>query len=287
MNILKFFRTVYVRERALMPESERQLSMSLRLFEQQLGPIDLDCLSHEHLNRWQRENPRGWSPKTMKRRVLDVLAVWTYAYVIGATENQPNRLRVRPVRVPTRIPNAWTMQDLQTMLTACEQFTTYLPNGVQRGMLLRATILVGFYSALRATDLFTLRRDQLSADGSPVPQHKKHGSQVLCIIPDWVIDEIDARYPADVELVVAWPYRRETFYALWRKMLVAAKLPTGPRHGLQKLRRTAVSHGEAIARGFGAQLAGHATTRVTYASYVDPRILQSHCAVSLPDLRHI
>lgn len=282
---LHTFLDIYIDERALRPESERQLRMSVGKFIDYAGDLPIDSLSHAQLNAWQRDNPAGWSPKTMKRRMADVLAVWTYAYRVGVTENLPDRQRVRPVRVPAKIPESWTIAELQTMLAACERYESYLPNGVRKAVLLKTVVCVGFYTALRAADLFCLHRKDLSVSGVPVQQQKKRGDDVLVVVPEWVIEMLNEHYPADVELVVAWPYRREHFYAAWKQMLRDAGLPYGPAHGLQKLRRTAISYGESLERGFGSTMAGHATQKTTYRHYVDPRILRMASRTRLPDIR--
>lgn len=68
-------------------------------------------------------------------------------------------------------------------------------------------------------------------------------------------------------------------------MLRAAGLPDDSKQGLQKLRRTGVSHGEAVEPGYGAKLAGHRPgSRVTYDSYADPRIINSGKMNRLPKL---
>lgn len=287
MTLGDFTESVYLRERALRPNSARQIRMSVQLFAEFIGKdISIAELDHHLLNDWAENNPREWAPKTMKRRVADVLAVWTYAYAIGETENQPNRLRIRHIRIPRQLPVAWTIDDLQAMLDASNRFDRYLHNGVPQFALLRAMINVGFYSALRASDLMRVRRHELSSSGLGVAQEKKHGSEVFVVIPQWVIDEIDETYPRTVVEVFAWPHSKVSFYDLWHRMLRVAGLPCGKREGLQKLRRTAVTYGELAQTGYGSRLAGHSPgSAVTYRSYADPRVLQAKSPVSLPDIR--
>lgn len=283
----QFFETIYTNERTLKPESSRQLRMSLDLFEQFAGPRQLDTLSHELLNSWVITNPRGWSPKTMRRRMADVLTVWSYAYAVSATDNKPNTYRMRRVKVAKRCPKAWTLDQLAAICAAADQFRRYLPNGVRVGSLVQSVVYVGFYSALRAADLQRLLRVEMSPTGQFVGQDKRHGNEVLVVIPQWVIDHVDHHYPPEIERVWAWPYTREHFYTTWKACLAAAGLPTGRTEGLQKLRRSAVSYGEAAKIGYGAQLAGHApTSRITYEHYADPRIIAHHHGNLLPDLRH-
>lgn len=285
MQLLQFL-PCYVSERGLTAESERQLRMSVNAFIRFLerSDISLSDLSHSLLNAWQDANPEGWAPKTMHRRINDVLGVWSYAYAIEETENEPKRLRIRFPRIPHRIPDAWTLDELRTMLDACGTYDECLPNGIYKSDVLRATIYCGFYTALRPSDLLSLERSSLRPNGSPICQAKKHGSQLLVTVPPWLIDFLNDHYPPAVRRAVGWPYARPYFYDLWKSMLRRAGMPYGKREGLQKLRRTAVSHGEAIAKGYGSQLAGHADTRTTRRHYEDPRISRA-VENRLPDIR--
>ena len=285
MRLSEFLRDVYVPEHDLLPGSVRQLRMSIAAFSELVGDLSIDSVSHAHLNQMASENRRSWKPRTLKRRILDVLAVWTYAYRIGMTDNRPDRLRIRCIRVPRREPQAWTLDELKRMYDAAGQFRRFLHNGVREGSLLRSTLLVGFHSALRAADLMRILRSELAPIGCAVPQQKKRGAEVIVRVPSEVIDYVDSEYPDDVSKVFAWPYRREHFYArLWHRMLNAAGLPCGREHGLQRLRRTAITHAEAMHAGWGAKLAGHEPgSRVTWASYIDKRLLPDH-EIKLPNI---
>lgn len=287
MLLKRFLWDVYFPERHLKPESRRQLAMSIDAFLEFAGDVTLNDLSHEILNHWIETNPRGWAARTIRRRVADVITVWGYAYAIQATENAPNTRRVRRIRIARRLPDAWTLNQLDAMCKAAESETRYLPNGVRICDLLKATIYVGFYSALRAADLQQIRRGELSPHGVFVPQAKKHGDEVLVTIPQWVIEFIDDQYPVEIERVWAWPYRREYFYRVWNENVAKAGLQPGKRSGLQKLRRTSVTYGEAAKSGYGALLAGHKPgSPVTYHSYADPRIIAKSTGILLPDIRH-
>lgn len=286
MTLLTFLDDVYLVEREIRDSSAKQLRMSVRLFVEQVGTDpEIDDLSHHQFNAWAKANPRKWHPCTMKRRISDVIGVWTYAYSTEETENRPNRLRVRKPRVPRTIPEAWTLEDLESMLASCDTFDQVMSNGIVRGDLLRAVVLVGYHTALRPADLRRLHRSQLLASGKPIPMEKRGGDQVLASTPDYVIDFINSTY-GDESRVFAWPYREDYFYRrAWKPMLNAAGLPYDKRQGLQKLRRTAVSHGEAVEEGYGAKLAGHRRgSAVTYQSYVDPRITQTGAVNRLPPL---
>lgn len=288
MNITTFFENFYARERDLSPQSTRQLRMSLGFFTRLHGDIELDSLSHRHLNDWAILKRDDWASKTLKRRVADVLAIWNYAYEIEFTNNKPDTRRVRSVRVAKRVPDAWTLEELERMIASALTFRALLPNGVARGDVLVAAVCSGFYSGLRASDLFRLTRDQLIESGTAVQQAKRRGDEVLVRIPDWFTKWLDQAYPSKVVEVVAWPHGREYFYDAWDKMLKHAGMKTGPREKLQKIRRTTVTYGEAEQLGFGAQLAGHAPgTRTTYESYADPRIIMaaSERIRSLPRLK--
>ncbi|MCA9198911.1 MAG: site-specific integrase [Planctomycetales bacterium] len=288
-TLSQFFDLVYVQERTMKSETARQYRMSLARFAEFLGyDPKLDDIDHADVNRWIENSLQSRSPKTVSRWKKDVLAVWSYAAdVVEATKNIPNPKRIRQIRIPKRIVSAWTLEELEAIIAAAAKDREFLSTGVRRGDLLAAILYVGYYSALRPQDVANLTRQQLAPRGTPIGQLKKHGDEVLCCVPQWVIEFIDQRYPSEQDRVFAWPNSMDHFYHhLWHPTLRAAGLPTGRFEGLQKLRRTAVTHGEKIAAGFGRQLAGHdPSSPVTYRNYVDPRQLVDGDGRELPDLR--
>ncbi|MCA9198912.1 MAG: site-specific integrase [Planctomycetales bacterium] len=155
---------------------------------------------------------------------------------------------------------------------------------MKRGDLLRFIILVGFYTGLRRADLLSLRRSQLHPVGMPVPQSKRRGDEVLVRVPQWVVQEIDERYPPAFVQLFPGCSCQAWFSMWWNRLLTEAGLPTGKREGLQKLRRTSVTHAEAAQRGAGSVMAGHENGRTTHRFYIDPRIA-GHNVPDMPDLR--
>lgn len=286
MTLLQFLEDVYLAEREIRDSSAFQLRMSVRLFVEHVGSDpEVDDLSHQLFNQWTKSNPRGWHPCTMKRRISDVIGVWTYAYQVELTQNRPDRLRVRKPRVPRTIPEAWTLDELERMMDACDTFGQFMTNGIRRGDLLLGVILCGYYTGLRPADLRRLKRSQLLESGQPIPMEKRGGDEVLAATPSHVIAFIDSAY-GDEPDVFAWPYRSEYFYRrAWKPMLKLAGLPFDKRQGLQKLRRTAVSHAESLNEGAGARIAGHRPgSAVTHKSYIDPRIARTNSENQMPPL---
>lgn len=286
MRLREYLMDVYVRERTLAATTKRQYQITVNLFYkfcEQFGlSTRLDELSHEHLNLWRDENPRQWAPKTMRRRIDDIAGIWKHAYRTGVTDNRPDVYRIGRVRVPKKIPVAWTTDELDSMLTALENepyFARYLINGVRRSSALKAVIYVGFYSALRPSDLLGLKLWQIK-EHSAVNQAKKN-TEILISIPQWTVDFIQREYPSSVTDL--WEFSSEHFYDLWKRLLPAAGLPSGATEGLQKLRRTAVSYGERVRLGYGSQLAGHDNPRTTRNHYDDPRISRPD-STELPDI---
>jgi hypothetical protein len=198
-TLIEFFDQVYLPERDLLPESWRQLRMSLEAFEEFAARLTIDKLHHAQLNRWPDENPRGRSPKdgqAPRGRRASRLGV---CLSCRRDRERPDRLRIRLVKVPRRIPDAWSLDKLRTLYDAADGLCRYMPNSVKHGDQLRAVINVGSYNDLCAADLMTLCRADLSPNGRPVEQQKKRGAHVLVVIPQFVIDEINRTYPPEVE----------------------------------------------------------------------------------------
>lgn len=286
MTLQEFLESTYIPEHQLAPESIRQLRIAIGHFEQFAGQRDLTTLRHTILNEWLQANPRRWSPKTARNKLGAVLSVWNYAYAIEATETAPDTRRIRRIPWHRQSPDAWTIDDLRSIVEASQAYRRYLPSGIRICDLFAAFVWVGFYSALRPQDLFRLRVDQLSDRGEWVEQQKKHRKELLVQVPAWVIGFLRDRWPPDALLVWSWGMSSVSFYDWWWKILGDAGLRTTRRDGPQKLRRTAVSYGEAAKAGYGAMLAGHSPgSRVTWESYCDPRVVHGAREILLPDLR--
>lgn len=271
LTLAEYFAKVYCLERALKPESIRQVRMSIRAFDRWHGrAAHLEELADELVNQWILASGEQWAPKTLRRRRCDIIGLWRYANETRHVTTMPER--VRPVKVPKRVPQAWSRDEVRAILRACRLLTDYFPTGVQRGKFWSAFVRTGYDTALRLSDLLALKKSRIGEAGKLVVLQEKTQVEHVCRLRDTTIAAIADTYPPDRELVFPWSYSREQFWYHWRKLLESAGLPSGRTEGPQKLRRTSASHLEAVAPGAATAHLGHKTPGMAKAHYIDPRI---------------
>lgn len=264
-----FLERHYLTEKTLAPHTQRQMRMAVCAFDKWAGRevrfYDLPDL----LNEWIASTEATHKPKTLKNRRGYIVSLWSYAAECDRAANPP-LYRIRKVKVPKPVPDAWTMPELKAMLDACRRLDGYLPNGISIAGFFRALILVGYETGLRRQDLLEIRLDALRPQVAIVQQKTQDGHIVPLSEP--TIRAVLDTVPPRRELAFPWPYRRETLYLYWNRMLLRAGLPTGPREGLQKLRRSSASHLEREHPGAATRHLGHRCADMARKHYLDPRI---------------
>lgn len=104
-----------------------------------------DDLNRDTINAWLfAELSRGLDAHTVhsERRVL--LALWRDAFEEGWCETAP--ARVRKIKIPQRVPNAWTMEQIRQLLTTIDSLRGRLKRQpqVSRCLFWRAYVLTGY-----------------------------------------------------------------------------------------------------------------------------------------------
>ena len=221
---------------------------------------------------------KGSAARTINSRCTNICTLWGYAYRKSHVEKLWRD--IPRMRVPKRIPEAWTLDELQALLTATDTFQHPLRNGVREGAFWRAFILVVYDTGIRFGDVMALRGNDLR-DGCLVVMVHKTDVEILRPLSPEAIKAIEVICSSKREFVFDWPYAKETFSVHWRKLVKAAGLPTGPKQGPHKLRRTSASHLEAVAPGTAGRHLGHLTPGLAEASYIDPRIAKPQNAAAL------
>lgn len=269
MTLRAFLENYYLREKQLAPQTQRQMRMAVAAFDKWAGREVRFYELRELLNEWLRSTEGSHKPKTIKNRRGYIVSLWSYAAECGRASDPPVT-RIRKVRVPKPVPDAWTHAELAAMFDACTLTPNYFPNGIPVGPFLRALIMVGYDTGLRGQDLFLLRFDALQAQIRMVQQ--KTGWGHIAPLGEDTLEAIAETVPPRRELVFPWPYRRETFHLYWTRMLRRAGLPTGRRECLQKLRRTSASHLARENPGAVMRHLGHKDPSMAPKHYIDPRI---------------
>ncbi len=273
-SLLWFLYSVYLIEKDLAAASAQQLEITAKAFGRWFGrEVMLSELSSDPINKWLLSMIDTHAPKTIKRRRSDLLALWRYAFEVGHVDEAPRR--IRKIKVPYTIPDAWTLQEMRLLLEAVERRIIYFRNGVHAGRFWRAFILTAYDTGLRLSDLLAIRYDSVSRNGILTVVQQKTGHPQVCRVRPVTLEAIAETFPPERNLVFEWPYGHSEIHRHWRSILADAGLPVHRRNGIQKLRRTSASHLEAIAPGTASWHLGHRSADLARRHYLDPQVAMS------------
>lgn len=264
------------------PETLRQCAISVALFERWAGgPVPLEQMDAASVSAWVRDYAAsGVAPNTVRSKRNHVCIMWRAAADDGLCD-LPTR-RVRPVRCPWKPPVAWTREEVDQLLVACQRLQRWHPCGIRRSAWWDLAIRVAWDAGLRWEDqVRRLRLEQVRPDGTIAFGQSKTGNVVVPRLSAETLAALTASLvgrPRD--LVTPWTASHETFTAQFKRIVRLA----GIRAGTWKwLRRASATDVELQQAGGGASHLGHAPgSRVAELSYLAPAILGRRLACPQP-----
>lgn len=251
---------------------------------------DVELLTDEILSEWiiwceDQTTPKGekrWASRTIHGKRADVLAILRYA-AIKLLRPEPGV--VRPVNVPRHIPRAWSRDDFEKVLAACNTLAGYLPNGLPARLYFRACYEVAFYTGLRRGDLWRLNiLTDVSADGTiATVQGKTMEGHVTAIPPETRKNLLIMYYrlkrdgEVHAELPLRWPANPRAIYDWTHKICKASGVDESG--AFQRIRRTGATDLHKHHPGKAKYYLGHRTDGLAERNYIDPRF----CPIVTPD----
>ena len=178
---------------------------------------------------------------------------------------------VSPEPVPQRAPLAWSIDELQRLLDACDRMPGQL-GSIPWPAYWRALILVAYDSAERIGALMQLEWHWLQGEWLHVraeARKSRRRDMVYRLSPE-TLAALEAIRSPRRPLIFPWPLGKTYLWKKFGEVLKLAGLDSGPKSKFHRLRRTTASH-YAAAGGDATQLLGHSDPRVTQ-KYLDPRV---------------
>lgn len=265
---LKEFVEAYGLAHDVAPATIQQLKFAVAALDKWHGsPVAVEALADDLLNRWINQRlADGKSRRTVKGQRGAILTLWRAALADSLTTTEPKRVKL--VKTPTTLPEAWDTQQLCHLLATAEKAGGKFANGIKRAAYLRAWLLTGYYSGFRPCDMRLLQWSDIGTDGSCVRTQEKTGWPVLRHLPP---DAIEALEQIRTDSAYCFPIRKKTHNYWWEWLMRTAKIK-----GTQKwLRRTCATHCEKQQPGSAMSALGHKTPGLAWRHYIDPRQLQS------------
>lgn len=258
----------YLRENDLSADYHCQLTYTLRQFQAWAGrPLALDDLTDDLVNRYLIHLAESRRPATIKSQRGNLLTLWRSAWHAHLCETQP--LRVRKIKVPRTLPEAWQAEQMVALLsTAATMRGRFRYWRIERAAFWRAFILTAWDSGLRLGDILKIGREQIGSDGSLVLSQSKTMWPILCQLRPETVAAIDATFPPARDQIFGSVLCKRQVIAYFRAIAKRAGLVGGTK----KVRRSAASHVEAQQPGAATPFLGHRSPGLAARHYIDPRI---------------
>jgi integrase len=192
---------------------------------------------------------------------------------------------------PDVLPTTWTVDEMKALFAACKrQEGRYCD--VAAADWWRAFHCILWDCGERTSAVRAIQADWLNTEtrvlAIPGPARKGGRKAAVYELTPQTIDAVtpllEVCRATERALVFAFPGCDATFYHHYRALLKSAGLPSGPRQGPQKIRRTFATFVE-LAGGSATEALMHSCRRVTVESYIDPTVVRKPAAnLLLPDL---
>ncbi len=265
----EYVRLSYSLLRDIKANTLRQYQITADLFERWAGgPIRLDELDEASVSAWLRDYAATAKPRTVRSKKTQILALWRAAADDGLA-SEPTARRVRRVRCPDQVVDAWTRAEVEQLLRTAAALPRRHRCGLSRAAWFDLAIRTAWDSGLRWGDLIALRVDSIQPDGTTVVQSKT-GKAVTFRLSETTLEALAATLAAcPRRLVCPWPASHETFNDQVRTLVAKAQIRAGT---WKWIRRGSGSDVEAQADGSGHLHLGN-TRGVFEASYLAPAIV--------------
>ena len=203
----------------------------------------------------------------------DIATVWRFAHEQGLVATKPG---VRKLRAEHDEPDSWSEDEFRRLLARCDCLETHSPySGVPAASLMRAVLLLAYWTGLRRGTLWKIKWSEVDLEGRwvTVPGNSMKGrrGKKFRIGEDAAaaLQAVQIRGAVTVLPELDW----KRFYRDFDVVLEAAGIPPSTRKRmtkLHKIRRTTATM-VAVRQGLGAasSLLGHSSEQITLR-YIDP-----------------
>jgi len=232
------------------------------------SPVKLKHLSDEFLNdflTWSLNN--ATSRYTTKTRRTQLLVLARGANEDGLSEYEPRK--VKTIKCPRPLIDVWNVEEMQRLQEAAGELKgTFIRTGLNKGRFVKAIIAVAWDTALRRGDLLRLEMDWLRSKTFTVVQGKT-GAQKVCRINDSTLKLVEAIDPAAREIAFPMWAGPDRLVVIAKQAMRNAGLESPRGQFFHKIRRSSITHIEAVCKGTGWIHGGHSDPTITSKHYLN------------------
>jgi integrase len=193
---------------------------------------------------WLRVQDLAQETKRSRRRGL--LTLLQYAFDQGYLTDP--LYRIKKIQVPRRMPRAWSIVQVQTLLETVEELDRPPICRIPAWLWWSSLVCTGWDTGLRLGDLLSLERDWIDQYGIlRIVQSKTQREHIAQVNPSTMELISEMRKLTASKLVWPMDYPRRKFFSEFRDIVREAGLTGTFRY----IRRGAVTHAELIEPGLG------------------------------------
>lgn len=246
----------------------------VRRFIEANGDIPVVDIHEEHIAIFIAAiSQRCDSCHSLKHYLAVLKAVLNEGFQKGVIHRLP---RFPKIRVEKRIPDAWTVEQVQRLLDVVTELDGYV-GPIPANLWWKSILLAAYYTGLRISTLLNIFWFHIDLDQRYLPAlSEKTRKEQLFVIPDDLAMLMHQIRCPPRQKVWEHPYHPKWPFRSLRRIVDRTGIPAPKNlHGqlFQKMRRTCITWTAVNDLNMAARVAGHASPETTIRHYVDPRML--------------
>jgi integrase len=293
-DLLWYLRAHYAPKRLnLSPDAEEQLAVAVRRLSAYAGhPVVPRELSKDLLIRWLKSlADAGQAAATINGKRAAILSLWEAAHEDGTAPPMPKRKEIPIKRKPRRLPNSWTVPQMQAIINSCRSVDgIFRFSGILRADFLESLVLFEYETGSRLAAALRVQPQDLNFVTKTVYlrwESAKTGIEQVHWLSDGTLEAIKKIWDPNRSYIWPWGSNRNCLWDALKRVLRHAGLRSDRRSMFHRFRRTTATllTGKLGLSAASAAL-GHTSEETTRRSYVDPTNLPGARLVDhLPPLR--
>lgn len=277
MTLLEFFETVYapLRLRGKSENTTRLYHCTLKSFDKFLQRAstvaDLDDLI---VSRFLSKRASERSAFTAEKERTQLLSLWRFACDRGVVSTRPC---VPPATLPERIPTAWTIEQIRSLIRATDK-EEGLIDKVPAALYFRALVCVLWETAERVgailgVQVMDYQQGTLLVRAEHRKGRKRDKLYSLSLETQHLIDQmIKGKKPS--QAIFSWDRVINLLWYSFGRIVKRAGLDGGRKTKFHMIRRSSATH-FAASGGDATAMLDHSSPRIAKAYYVDPRFIET------------
>lgn len=261
-----FYRPLRLRGRSV--NTTRLYGCTIRSFSRWLHyEATIQDLTDLTISRFLEYRASIRSPYTAEKERSQLLSLWRFAADRRILDDRPC---VPPAPLPDRIPEAWSVEQLQSLMRAAAATRGYIGK-VPANVWYPAIIRTLWESAERIGAVMACRPEDFSAPYLNVrAEYRKGGKRDRTYRLSDETCRLVAAACGETRLF-QWTGSPEYLWTKYKDVVARAGLGRSRKCGFHQLRRSAASH-FAAAGGDAVKLLDHSSPRITHRWYLDRRL---------------